>query len=76
MQYINEKVSALDTQKCKLEKKLSELKESVQLSHESKLENCMQVWDALSFDDKVDVARILIEKILVYPDHTHIQWKI
>lgn len=76
MQYINNKIADLDKQKLRLEQQISDLQDSTDTAQIAKLENCMSVWDNLSLDDKTGVARLLINRILVYQDHTHIEWKI
>lgn len=76
MQYINDKVSELDKQKLEIEQIISDLQSNTETSQIAKLDNCMRVWDEMSIDDKTGVARLLIDKISIYPDHAHICWKI
>ncbi len=76
MGHINVKIAALDAQKAELQRKMTKLQEELQHCTLHKLEDCMTVWEQLDFDDKVDVARLLIEQILIFPDHTHIEWKL
>ncbi len=76
MKYINDRVSELDKEKSELESKMFDIQQNNQSSPIGKLNNCMEIWEELSFDDKLSVARLLIEKITVYHDNTHIDWKV
>lgn len=63
MKYINDRVSELDKKKYELENQLDNLQHGDQDSPIKQLSNCMKVWDAMSIDDKISVARLLIQKI-------------
>ncbi len=76
MQHINERIAALDAKKVELKREIAKLQAESKPSPQHQIENCMTVWEQLDFDDKVGVARLLIERILIFPDHTHIEWKV
>lgn len=76
MKYINDRVSELDKKKYELENQLDNLQHGDQDSPIEQLSNCMKVWDAMSIDDKISVARLLIQKITLYSGRTHIEWKV
>ncbi|WP_295219509.1 hypothetical protein [Ruminococcus sp.] len=76
MKYINDRVSELDKKKYELENQLDNLQHGDQDSPIKQLSNCMKVWDAMSIDDKISVARLLIQKITLYSGRTHIEWKV
>lgn len=76
MKYINDRVSELDKKKYELENQLDNLQHGDQDSPIKQLSNCMKVWEAMSIDDKISVARLLIQKITLYSGRTHIEWKV
>lgn len=76
MKYINDKVMEYDREKSELERRLIALQQGNVKMPIRQLHNCMDVWDALSLEDKTRVARLLIHKITIYPDRTHIDWNV
>ncbi len=76
MQYVNERVSKLDAAKREITEQMDALLRDANQTRIHQLDNCMQVWDNMTIDDKCGVARLLIEKITVSQDHIHICWKL
>lgn len=76
MKYINDRVDELDKRKMELESKIDSMQHDDSESPVKKLINCMSVWDTMSVEDKSGVARLLIQKITLYHDRTHIEWKL
>lgn len=74
MKYMNEKIDELDKQKKLLENNIYEKTQNSKEIFIEKLENCVDLWGSLTFDDKVGVVRLLITKIKVYKDSYCIDW--
>lgn len=79
MNYINKKITELDNQKNNIMLEISnlELKRINKTNNDfKKLENVMDKWKQLDFDDKRSVVELLIKKILVYPEKIEIEWNV
>ena len=76
--YINRRVSELDSQINGYRKQLSELSplENLEKNNTSELRNYMEHWDELSFDDKRIVVDQLISVIKATENGCDITWKI
>lgn len=76
MQYINQRIQELHNQKSNLQLEIDKI-EHLHTDNETKIKqlaNVMNLWNKLTFDDKVGVINLLIKKIVVYPEKTEIQW--
>ena len=75
LKYINKRVKELDEQKKILENELSNIKSKTQTFKKRiiAIENCVDKWDDLSFEDKRNVADALID--VIYPDKNTIKIK-
>ena len=74
MKYINERVAKKESQMAEVQKQIETLENT---SNENKIEqltNVMNLWDKLTFNDKVGVVNLLIKKIDVYPQRIEITW--
>ena len=75
MEYINSRVSELDSEKSELYSQISRLNHTPKSSaHE--LSNYMEHWDELSVSDKITVVDCLIERISASKEKIEIRWKI
>lgn len=73
--YINEKITALEEKKRAIEQKLTSLENSSQISV-TKIEDYVDKWDDLSFEDKRAVTDAMITKISATSEKIQINWRI
>lgn len=74
MKHINTKINELDSYKNKLIYELDKAEHSQPDFSVDEITNCMSVWDIMSFDDKRNVAKILIKKITLDSSSYSIDW--
>lgn len=77
MDYINQKVDALDEEKKSMKEKIAEMSaEMYDRKNVGVISGYMERWDELNMDDKVTVVDTLIESIHVDKGKVQISWKI
>ncbi len=74
MEYINNRITALDSEKKKLWARITKLPKS---DHDpvGEIRNYMELWEILSVGDKIAVVDCLIERIDASKDSINIKWK-
>ena len=76
MRYINERIEKLDKEKLVIQQRLDTRSEVVKGGKIEILENYIDRWGNVLFDDKRFVVAVLIERITVSDGEIHIQWNI
>lgn len=76
MEYINKRIIELDNDKKTISEELKILSPIKQNTDIYAINNCIEKWEELSFDDKLVVVDALIDKIYVTTDKIEIIWKI
>jgi predicted nuclease with TOPRIM domain len=75
MEYINNRVSDLDTEKKKLYAEIAQLDER-DIDRVGEITDYMEHWEELTVSDKITVVDCLIERIDASKDSLNIKWKI
>ncbi len=75
MEYINNRVDALDAEKKKLYAEIAQLDKSDD-DRVGEISDYMELWDELTISDKITVVDCLIERIDASKDSINIKWKI
>ena len=75
MEYINNRVFDLDTEKKKLYSEIAQLDER-DIDHVGEITDYMEHWEELTVSDKITVVDCLIERIDASKDNLNIKWKI
>ena len=75
MEYINNRVSELDTEKKKLYAEIAQLDER-DIDRVGEITDYMEHWEELIVSDKITVVDCLIERIDASKDSLNIKWKI
>ncbi|MBQ2758088.1 MAG: recombinase family protein, partial [Clostridia bacterium] len=75
MEYINNRVSDLDTEKKKLYAEIAQLDDH-DTDRAGEITDYMEHWDELTISDKIAVVDCLIERIDASKDSLNIKWKI
>lgn len=76
MNYINNRVEALDTEKQKLQEKVVKLNINKPTDNMDKITDHMNLWEELSLEDKQRIADILIKVIYIDENTIEIEWNI
>lgn len=75
MQYINNRISALDAEKKLLQAEIVKLDDE-QTNESVEITGYMKHWNELTISDKIIVVDALIERITASKEHIEIKWKI
>ena len=76
VQYIGQRIEALDIAKRKYQKELNEIRlKDVELPNAALIDKALTSWDSLAFDQKKSIAQAFIEKIVIYNEEFDIIYK-
>lgn len=76
MKYVNEKIATLEKEKYKLLLERQESKASGMMKRQiCQFGDILVLWDRMSVEQKREIGKLLIERILVYNDKAEIVWK-
>lgn len=75
-QYINNRIVQLDQNKKEIEKQIAENREQrIDISNPELLQRALTDWENFSFEEKKYIARLFIDKIIIYNDKIDIIYK-
>lgn len=73
MQYIGQRIEALDAEKGQLEAELNVIRaKETELPNTALIDKALTSWDSLTFEEKKSIAQTFIEKIIVYNENLDI----
>ena len=76
MKYINEKITALEEEKRRLLQERQENRASNMTEQQiCQFGDILVLWDQMSIEQKREIGKLLIERIMVYNDKAEIIWK-